>query len=124
VIDLRAAKELVHVRAWLGRAKTIAGRGERAYPADPLLQEAGDSLMMKLGEAANRLGRAGVAAPTGAPWSLAVANRNWLIHQYDEIDRDIAWNTLKKSLPEWEAALAGLFFEAASAIRTTREASA
>jgi hypothetical protein len=40
-------------------------RGKEAYLADDLLQEAGDSLVMKLGEAANRLSRLGVLAPDG-----------------------------------------------------------
>jgi hypothetical protein len=43
-----------------------------AYLGDDLLQEAGDSLMMKLGEAANRLSRLGVLAPEGVDWALAV----------------------------------------------------
>ena len=60
-------------------------RGKEAYLADDLLQEAGDSLMMKLGEAADRLTRLGVLAPDGVEWALAVANRNFIIHQYDEI---------------------------------------
>lgn len=46
------------------------------YLADDLLQEAGDSLMMKLGEAANRLSRLGVEAPDGVDWALAVANKD------------------------------------------------
>jgi uncharacterized protein with HEPN domain len=48
---------------------------------DELLQEAGDSLMMKLGEAANRLSKLGVLAADGIEWTLAVSNRNSLIHQ-------------------------------------------
>lgn len=43
--------------------------------------------MIKLGEAANRLSRLHVLAPEGIEWALAVANRNFLIHQYDEINR-------------------------------------
>ena len=39
--------------------------------------------MMKLGEAANRLSRREFPPPDGVEWALAVANRNWLIHQYD-----------------------------------------
>lgn len=49
--DRKAAKELVHIRGWLERVDEITQRGERAYLTDALLQEAGDSLMMKLGEA-------------------------------------------------------------------------
>ena len=74
-------------------------RGKDAYLADHLLQEAGDSLMMKLGEAANRLSRLAVLAPDGVDWALAVANRNFLIHQYDEINRELTWLTLSRDLP-------------------------
>jgi hypothetical protein len=52
-MDLRAAKELVHIRGWLDGVAVIVGQGRDAYLNDFILQEAGDSLMMKLGEAAN-----------------------------------------------------------------------
>lgn len=90
-MDRRAAKELLHVRGWLERVDAIVERGEAAYLADALLQEAGDSLMMKLGEA---------------------ANRNFIIHQYDEIDGAITWPTQSADLPDWKASLQP-WFEAA-----------
>lgn len=65
--------------------------------------------MMKIGEAASRLSRAGVAAPDGVEWANAIANRNWLIHQYDEVNRDITWATLTNDLPAWRIALADTF---------------
>ena len=61
--------------------------------------------MMKVGEAANRLSGLGVLAPDGVEWALAVANRNFLIHQYDEIDRDLTWGTLSQDLPAWNGSL-------------------
>lgn len=97
-------------------ADEIVRRGKDAYLADVLLQEAGDSLMMKLGEAANRLSRLGVLAPDGVEWALAVANRNFIIHQYDEINRELTWLTLASDLPAWEASLQGLFDEAAATL--------
>lgn len=93
-MELRSAKELLHIQSWLGRVAEIVRRGRDEYLADALLQEAGDSLMMKLGEAANRLSRLGVLAPEGVEWALAVANRNFIIHQYDEINRELTWLTL------------------------------
>jgi len=72
--------------------------------------------MMKMGETANRLDRAGVEPPAGLSWSDAVANRNWLIHQYDEIDRDITWATLTRSLPSWAKELEATFEEAAALV--------
>lgn len=45
----------MHIRDWLDRAMEIVARGRDTYMSDALLQEAGDSVMMKLGEAAGRL---------------------------------------------------------------------
>ena len=73
--------------------------------------------MMKIGEAANRLAHAGVDAPTGVDWADAVANRNWLIHQYDQIDRDITWATLERDLPAWREALSTAIEEAEEFLR-------
>lgn len=70
--------------------------------------------MMKLGEAADRLSKLGVLAPDGVEWALAVANRNFLIHQYDEINRDLTWLTLSVDLPAWRKSLES-FFEVAEA---------
>lgn len=71
--------------------------------------------MMKVGEAANRLSRLGVLAPDGVEWALAVANRNFIIHQYDEINRELTWLTLAVDLPAWKASLQSLFEQAQGA---------
>lgn len=113
-MDRKAAKEFLHIRDWRNRAQEIVDRGKDAYLADDLLQEAGDSLMMKLGEASNRLSRAGTEGPEGVEWQDAVANRNWLIHQYDEVDRQLTWVTLSRDLVSWRSALADTFRLAAA----------
>ena len=115
-MDPRTAKDLLHIRDWLVRAVQIVQSGREAYDADPLLQEAGDSLMMKIGEAATRLSRAGAPAPSGVSWTDGIANRNWLIHQYDMIDRDVTWATLEDDLPVWSGALADAFAEASQTL--------
>lgn len=115
-MERAAAKELLHIRAWLERVEHIIGHGRDAYLADDLLQEAGDSLMMKVGEAANRLTRLGVLAPDGVEWALAVANRNFIIHQYDEINRATTWQTLAVDLPAWRVSLRLLFDSAEAAL--------
>jgi len=107
-MDRKAAKELLHIQGWLERVDEVIERGKDAYLTDDLLQEAGDSLMMKLGEAANRLSRLGVLAPDGVEWALAVANRNFIIHQYDEINRELTWLTLSRDLPAWNRSLQSL----------------
>ncbi len=72
--------------------------------------------MMKLGEAANRLSRLGVLAPDGVDWALAIANRNFIIHQYDKINRELTWLTLSRDLPAWRSSLKSLFAGAATTI--------
>lgn len=116
-MDRRVAKELLHIRDWLDRAKEIIDRGRSDFLADGLLQQAGDSLMMKLGEAANRLSRVGVESPARVAWAEAAANRNWLIHQYDQVDRDITWSMLAIDLPVWRDALAQSFDDAEAYLR-------
>lgn len=81
-MDRAVAKELLHMRGWLVRVAGIVARGKADYLRDDILQEAGDSLMMKVGEAANRLARLEIGPPDGVDWAIAVANRNFLIHQY------------------------------------------
>lgn len=120
-MEVKAAKELLHIQAWLSRSEEIITRGHDAYLSDGLLQEAGDSLMMKLGEAANRLAKLGVLAPEGVEWALAVANRNFIIHQYDEINRNLTWLTLSRDLVEWQDSLRELFEVAETAMRDERE---
>jgi len=114
-MERKAAKELLHLQGWFRKVEEIVKRGQKAYLADELLQEAGDSLMMKLGEAANRLAKLGVLPPDGVDWALAVANRNFIIHQYDELNRLVTWRTLCCDLVEWEISLRPLFAKAEAA---------
>lgn len=115
-MDRRAAKELLHLDAWLAQVERIAEHGREAYLEDGILQEAGDSLMMKVGEAANRLSRQGMPAPPGVDWGLAVANRNFIIHQYDEVDRRQTWLTLSVDLPAWHRSLESVIGQARRAL--------
>ncbi len=46
----------------------------------------------------------------------AVANRNFIIHQYDEINRALTWVTLSRDLPAWKASLQLLFRQAEGAL--------
>lgn len=55
-------------------------------------------------------------APDDVDWALAVANRNFLIHQYDQINRELTWLTLSRDLPEWKGSLETLFNAADAAI--------
>ncbi|MGC2941252.1 MULTISPECIES: HepT-like ribonuclease domain-containing protein [unclassified Brevibacterium] len=94
------------------RAEQIVQQGESAYLENGLLQEAGDSLMMKLGEAAKRISSMKAPPPSSVEWEVAVANRNFLIHQYDESNRAVTWMTLSDDLPAWHTLLQPSFEKA------------
>jgi uncharacterized protein with HEPN domain len=51
-------------------------------------------------------------------WTNAIANRNWFIHQYDEIDRALTWVTLPRDLAGWRVALADTFRHAEVSLST------
>jgi len=53
-----------------------------------------------------------VPAPAGIDWAIAVANRNFIIHQYDEVSRPLTWETLAVDLPEWRRQLSTLIIQA------------
>lgn len=55
-------------------------------------------------------------APDGVEWALAVANRNFIIHQYDQINRELTWLTLSVDLPAWQKSLMPLVDEARAAL--------
>ncbi|SJN28401.1 hypothetical protein FM104_06025 [Microbacterium esteraromaticum] len=111
-MEIRVAKELLHVQRWLAVAASIVAKGADDYHADEVAQEAGDSLMIKLGEASKTLAARGVQAPPGVTWSDAAKNREKLAHHYSVVDRDVTWQTLSVALPQWQEALAPLFAEA------------
>ena len=66
--------------------------------------------MKQLGQVTLR----GGAGP--ATTAIAVANRNVLIPQYDEMNRELTWLTLSRDLPEWKRSLKTLFDEAEAAV--------
>jgi uncharacterized protein with HEPN domain len=115
-MELRVAKELLHIQRWLDVVESIVDGGKAAYDRDPVAQEAGDSLMIKIGEASKYLAASGIGAPQGVNWSHAAKNREVLAHHYSTVDRNLTWQTLSVSLREWQTALAPLFAEAKEVI--------
>lgn len=115
-MELRVAKDLLHIRGWLDIVASIVERGKAAYDADPVTQEAGDSLMIKIGEASKHLAARGIIAPPGVNWSDAAKNREVLAHHYSTVDRNLTWQTLSVSLATWHTALDPLFVEAKEVI--------
>ena len=70
--------------------------------AEDLNYKTQDAIIRKLeliGEAANRLSYEFIDLHPSFPVKQAIAIRNKLIHEYEEVDIKIIWDTIKNDLP-------------------------
>ncbi|MCY7394124.1 MAG: DUF86 domain-containing protein [Leptolyngbyaceae cyanobacterium CAN_BIN12] len=77
----------------------IAGRSQEELTTDLQLQDAMIRRLLIIGEASKRVSETTRQALITIPWTAINGMRNRLIHEYDEIDMDIVWNTAVNSLP-------------------------
>jgi uncharacterized protein with HEPN domain len=70
-----------------------------AFKANEEKYEAVNRKFEIIGEAARRLSTDTQNLFPEIPWRLLTAMRNILIHDYDEVDLDIVWETVQRDLP-------------------------
>ena len=95
---------LIHLRQILDYIENIdayvAGVDFPAFENSNLLQDAVIRKIELIGEAAKRLSVSFWEQYRDTlPLAEAVSTRNRLIHQYDDVDLQIVWNTVKYDLP-------------------------
>jgi len=103
---------LVYLRQINDYIKDITGyikdKSSQEFEKDRLLQDGVIRKLELIGETARRLSDDFVESHPEFPLSEAVATRNKLIHDYDEINLKIVWNTLTKDLPRLKRVVSGL----------------
>lgn len=62
-----------------------------------------------IGEAARRISEETQAAYPEVPWSDLISMRNVMIHEYDDVDIGIVWETVKNDLPLLVDSLENIF---------------
>lgn len=67
--------------------------------------------LLIVGEAARRISQETRNQIVGLPWTDMIAMRNLMIHEYDDIDLGIVWDTVQNDLPPIVAALEKLLTE-------------
>ncbi len=87
----------------------VTGRSPDQLITDLQFQDALIRRLLIIGEASKRVSQATRQTLTTIPWAAINGMRNRLIHEYDEIDLDVVWNTAVNSLPALILALEKVF---------------
>lgn len=94
---------LIVMRQMLDHAKEAAtlmqNRSRKDLDEDRLINLAIVRLLEVIGEAATRIPKEERERYLAIPWSDIIGLRNRLIHGYDQIDFNIVWLIVTKSLP-------------------------
>ncbi|HVN10738.1 MAG TPA: HepT-like ribonuclease domain-containing protein [Kineosporiaceae bacterium] len=83
----------------------IVSRGKDGRSEDRILRLAGEAVINRIGDAANKLPEDVRAAIPGVPWDDIRANRVLVAHIYHRIDYDILRATLAHDVPRLAAEL-------------------
>lgn len=105
--DERIARWLDDLTSALDRAAVLAERGRAAFDADDALPLAFEALSNRVGDLAKRLSATDPERFRAAVWSQAARNRDFIVHHYDRIDRELLWTTVTVGFPTLRAALSG-----------------
>jgi uncharacterized protein with HEPN domain len=71
-----------------------------SFRHDTLCQDAVIRRIELIGEAARRVSDQTRSAHPEVPWAVMIAMRNLMIHDYDDVDMDIVWDTVQQDLPD------------------------
>ena len=105
------SKDNAYLEDVLEAAKAIqrftTGVSREAFKGNEEKYEAVNRKFEIIGEAARRLSPEARNQAPEIPWKLITAMRNILIHDYDDVDLDVVWNTVQKDVPTLIARIEG-----------------
>ncbi len=77
----------------------VEGISKPTFLGDTQCQDSVIRRLEIIGEAARRISPQMRADHPGIPWNEMVGMRNLMIHNYDDVDIEIVWDTVKRDLP-------------------------
>lgn len=91
----------------LSAAAELVSRGRGAYESDPALPLAFEALSNRVGDTAKKLVTLDPRRFSDVIWSRAARNRDFVVHHYDRIDRELLWETVADAFPELHKLVTG-----------------
>lgn len=83
----------------------LKGKTKEEFFQDTQCQDAVIRRLEIIGEAAGRISPITTSKLPGLPWKKMISMRNIMIHEYDDIDLAIIWDTVQNDLPSLTALL-------------------
>lgn len=83
----------------------LKGKTKEDFFRDIQCQDAVIRRLEIIGEAAGRVSSTTTAKFPDLPWKKMVSMRNIMIHEYDDVDLAIVWDTVQNDLPRLIASL-------------------
>ena len=106
--DRRARRDAERVRHILEAAAKLAeivADGRAAFDADWRQRLSAERLLITLGEAGRNLSEEFAAERPTLQLHRARGMRNFLVHEYDDVDPQRVWDAIMTSVPEFVASL-------------------
>jgi len=101
----RDAERVRHIREAAAKLAEIVADGREAFDADWRQRLAAERLLITLGEAGRNLSEEFAATRPALQVHRARGMRNFLVHEYDDVDPQRVWDAIIRSVPEFVEAL-------------------
>jgi uncharacterized protein with HEPN domain len=77
----------------------LRGRTKEEFLKDTQCQDAVIRRLEIIGEAAGKVSETTTTKFPHLPWKKMISMRNIMIHEYEDVDLDIVWDTVQNDLP-------------------------
>jgi uncharacterized protein with HEPN domain len=77
----------------------VLGKTKEEFLRDSQCQDAVIRRLEIIGEAARRISQPTRARISQIPWAAMIGMRNLMIHEYDDVDLQVVWDTVQEHLP-------------------------
>jgi uncharacterized protein with HEPN domain len=101
------SERIADILAAARRIAEIVAHGREAFDSSEIFQSAAFFNIQVIGEAAVQLTEAVRTGYPDVPWQQVIGMRNFVVHQYFDVDLDVVWETMTRGLPDLRGRLEG-----------------